>query len=531
MTQRLVFCSIKVDSFLARRVWARKTSDVMQSKTSRLSSVLPFRRLAQLLRKATTVAKNAAQLVNNPPYSLRYPTATREALALFGSAIDKLPESDAALTKKLRSIVFDSYLWTIRTRRRSIFEVLDTLRTIAATTRSTPKLQRSAGEPSTNLNILFVTSMFPGAEHGGGLRVFDMMTELADRGHRVSLYSPEDFKGTTKTLDLVKGKLASYRIVKPGFFTPTDFAAWLSREAVHYDAIHYVWPHSSALMPAGRSWTKTSVFELIESCSRRCLMDLERFLAAGNAREVENASFSLLMNWKLEHDAISSADRVIALTDADASFTSHLFDVASVDVIPQGISKTFVLDRVNETGDNAPTFGEQSAVFIGNYNHYPNKDGLLWFLNHVHPKILAQLPSFKLIVAGAGDISSVKEKLDTTPAVTFLGEVEDLVNTLQSGKICIAPLISGAGIRGKVNQYSVVRRPTVSTRIGACGTPYRHEESIMIADDPNEFAQHVVKLLTDTKLYEKIRSNASDVALEHFSWAPLIKNLEAIYAE
>jgi len=111
----------------------------------------------------------------------------------------------------------------------------------------------------------------------------------------------------------------------------------------------------------------------------------------------------------------------------------------------------------------------------------------------------------------------------------FLGEVEDLVGTLQSGKVCLAPLVSGAGIRGKVNQYSSVCRPTVSTRIGACGTPYQHEKSIMIADDPNEFASHIVRLITDRSLYETIRSNANKVAIENFSWKPLINNLENIY--
>jgi glycosyltransferase involved in cell wall biosynthesis len=51
----------------------------------------------------------------------------------------------------------------------------------------------------------------------------------------------------------------------------------------------------------------------------------------------------------------------------------------------------------------------------------------------------------------------------------------------------------------------------------------------MIADDPNEFASHIVRLITDRSLYETIRSNANKVAIENFSWKPLINNLENIY--
>lgn len=488
-------------------------------------------RLKHRTKKLLLAGRRLAQDTVNQRLALHYPEACREAFELVRQAGDRLPEEHAPLTRRYLSAIFDSYIWRCGRWNRSIFDVLKTAQTIATPITSDARIERRQRGVQEKLKILFVTSMFPGTEHGGGLRVFDMITELANRGHQVSLYSPEDFGGSTKTLDLLRGRLSSLRLVKSGYFLPRDFAGWLKREGVHYDAIHYIWPASSALMPTGKEWTRNSVFELIESCSRRCLMDLERYLKEGHPDGIEKAAFYLFDNWKLEHDAIFNADRVIALTDADALFTSKVFGIPQIEVVPQGISKTFILDRVGTAQDIPPSFGEHSAVFIGNYNHYPNKDGLKWFVSNVLPKVTARVPSFKLVIAGAGDVSSIKGLIESTPAIVFLGEVDDLVGTLQSAKICLAPLISGAGIRGKVNQYSCVRRPTVSTRIGACGTPYLHEESIMIADDPKEFADHIIRLLGDNQLYEKIRSKASTVALESFSWGPIIRNLEAIYAE
>lgn len=492
------------------------------------------RRLDQIITRIDRQGSRLESHISKPSFSERFPFASEEAYGLFKLAVSRLPEVDSSLLRQYSAVAFDSLLWAARKKNLSMLELLPQLKTLAEPT-ARPHATKSASPAALvsnqpqGLKVLFVTGMFPGIEHGGGLSVFDMIVELASRGHEVSLYTPEDRKDSTKTLELLKPHLKSYRIVQAGQFRASDYESWLRREDAQFDAIHYVWPNCASLIPSGRTWTRTSLFELIESCTRRCLIDIERFLGARRVEALERSVLELVTNWKLEQEAIAASDEVIALTDTDADFSSQVFGVSEVGIIPQGISQTFVLDRVAGDPDTSPSFGDQSAVFIGNYNHYPNKDGLLWFLNNVHDRVLAEVPSFKLVVAGAGDVTDIQAPLAAKRSVIFLGEVEDLVGTLQSGKVCLAPLISGAGIRGKVNQYSSVRRPTVSTRIGASGTPYQHEQSIMIADEPDKFASHIVRLLTDRNLYETIRSNANKVALENFSWKPLINNLENIY--
>ena len=73
------------------------------------------------------------------------------------------------------------------------------------------------------------------------------------------------------------------------------------------------------------------------------------------------------------------------------------------------------------------------------------------------------------------------------PSVVFVGRVDDILEPLGNARICVSPLISGAGFRGKINQYSAVGRPTVSTSIGVSGTPYVNGESVVIADRPEAF--------------------------------------------
>ena len=60
--------------------------------------------------------------------------------------------------------------------------------------------------------------------------------------------------------------------------------------------------------------------------------------------------------------------------------------------------------------------------------------------------------------------------------------------------------------------------------------PYVHGESILIADDPSEFANHVIRLLTDADLYKNMTTAAEAINAKHYSWDQSIQKLERIYA-
>lgn len=449
----------------------------------------------------------------------------------FVSALQNIPLRDSPLLQKYWHVVFDALVWRSLERGKGLTRLMEALESICAPhageAATTEKLhEETAGRP---LHILFVTAVFPSAEHGGGLRVFDMIDELHRRGHEVSLFASEIYSGSASA-SLLARRLKKCRIVKHGQFAASSYAQWLADESLRYDVIHYVWPGSARLLAAGKLWTAKSVFELIESCTRRCLLDVERLLAERRFDAIGPVAMELLDHWHLECEGVRQADETIALTQADAEFTEQLFGKSSVPVVPTCLSRTFVMDQCDASQDSAPAFGEASAMFIGNFSHYPNKDAIRWFMQQVHAKVLAACPDFKLGIAGAGDVKDLRKEFASHHAsVRFVGEVPDLVEVLRSAKICLAPLISGAGIRGKIQQYSYVGRPTVSTTIGVCGTPFRHGESILIADDPDAFAQQIVRLLTDAALYESVRMQAKRVALEHFSWAPHIDHLEQIY--
>lgn len=376
------------------------------------------------------------------------------------------------------------------------------------------------------LNVLFVTGQFPSVIHGGGLRIIDLASELAARGHGVGLFSVSNpHVSDSKVSDC----LASCKLVSREQFTPSTFREWLARQPVRYDVIHYVWPHCASLVEAGRAWTRKTVFELIECCTRRSVIDMRLLLERGELKTCGPRMIDLLENWSMELRASRASDEIVALTASDAAFAQQIFSVPAPVIIPTCVSRTAIAVPADTTPDAGAIWGERSAVFIGNFDHYPNRDGVAWYLANVHELIVRRLPGYSLTIVGAGNAKNLKPLLRGCRSVRYVGPVEDLLGALRAARVCLSPLISGAGIRGKLLQYAYVGRPAVTTTLGASGTPFEHGTSIMIGDDPESFAEHVVRLLSDGQLYEAVRHQARLITEKYFSWAPHIDFLERVY--
>jgi glycosyltransferase involved in cell wall biosynthesis len=139
------------------------------------------------------------------------------------------------------------------------------------------------------------------------------------------------------------------------------------------------------------------------------------------------------------------------------------------------------------------------------------------------------IPGYKLLAIGRGDIPKLRALAQDDPSIVFTGRVDSVVPEIRKAEVCIAPLISGAGLRGKINQYTTCGRPTVSTTIGAAGMPYVNGQSILIADQPKEFSKHMIELLRNETLRMKITAQAKKVLEEHFCWKRNIQQLETIF--
>jgi glycosyltransferase involved in cell wall biosynthesis len=74
-------------------------------------------------------------------------------------------------------------------------------------------------------------------------------------------------------------------------------------------------------------------------------------------------------------------------------------------------------------------------------------------------------------------------------------------------------------------------KAVVSTSIGAEGLPVRPGENILMADDPDAFAQSVVSLLRDATRRREIGLAARKLVAENYSWARIAEDFATVLAE
>jgi glycosyltransferase involved in cell wall biosynthesis len=72
--------------------------------------------------------------------------------------------------------------------------------------------------------------------------------------------------------------------------------------------------------------------------------------------------------------------------------------------------------------------------------------------------------------------------------------------------------------------------PVVSTRIGAEGLPVHDGKDIILADDPQSFARHLVQLLRDGHRRRALGAAGRRLTTENFSWDVVARRFGEICA-
>ena len=112
--------------------------------------------------------------------------------------------------------------------------------------------------------------------------------------------------------------------------------------------------------------------------------------------------------------------------------------------------------------------------------------------------------------------------------IIYVGFVKEANEEISKYQIAVSPLITGAGFRGKLIQYSILSKPTVATSISCAGLPFKPGEHILIADDAQTFIKSVINLLKDQSLQKKISKKSYDLISSKYTWE---SNIDRIMLE
>ena len=166
-------------------------------------------------------------------------------------------------------------------------------------------------------------------------------------------------------------------------------------------------------------------------------------------------------------------------------------------------------------------------VFTGSLEYYPNVDAVLFFAKNCWPRIRAKLPGAIWQIVGKNPLPEVK-RLAELPGVHVAGSVEDTRPYIASSQVAIAPLAIGSGTRLKILEAFAMRKAVVSTSIGCEGLMIEPGKHLLVADQPEAFADAVIDLLGNRRLRQELGSAGRNLVESSYSWQQSSNRLLAI---
>jgi glycosyltransferase involved in cell wall biosynthesis len=212
-----------------------------------------------------------------------------------------------------------------------------------------------------------------------------------------------------------------------------------------------------------------------------------------------------------------SPDEASLLIAQEVGLAAGVDAVLAVSRTEQALFREYGAPNVVLVGypaEPAPTprgFAEREGLlFVGRVaeDGWPNADSLVWYRDHVLPRLAERGWPLTLTIAGKTGARQLAEHADKR--MHFLGVVDDLVPLFDKARVFIAPTRFAAGTAAKLYEAAAHGVPIVATRLLAEQLGWEPGEDLLACEvgDADAFADHIVALYTRPDLWERLRENA-----------------------
>ncbi len=211
-----------------------------------------------------------------------------------------------------------------------------------------------------------------------------------------------------------------------------------------------------------------------------------------------------------ERKVWQQATRCAAVAINDANVITRIKGSNKVDLVENGVN----IDLVPV---GYPALIKKRILFVGNFSHKPNVDGILFFLRYIFPIIKEKIGDVVVDIVGEnppGEILSMPNLKD----INTFGYVDDLRPFYERAMLSICPIRIASGSRIKILEALAYGHPVVSTRIGCSGLDVVDREHILIADSPSDFAQAICLLIESRELRRQIGRKGRRQVQEKYDW-------------
>ncbi|MGL6211676.1 MAG: glycosyltransferase [Paracoccaceae bacterium] len=290
---------------------------------------------------------------------------------------------------------------------------------------------------------------------------------------------------------------------------------YLQENAHQFDAVYITRYHVAKNLVGTIRSANPRAKILLNNADLHFLRQMRAAHADGNADKMAEAELVR----EAEIGVMRTVDLVLSYTEIEhAVIQSHSQNAVRVMKCP------WVVDLPPAP---PPRKGRRGLSFLGNFLHFPNVDGAEWVAREVMPAVASVLPGTQLSIYGSGMGDSIRAL--ASPNILPVGFVKDVSQAFDPHLVFLAPLLSGAGIKGKVLGAMAAGIPCVLSPIAAEGIGLRSGTDCLIARSTADWVDAIQRLHLDADLWQAISENARAYVGSAFSFTNARADMRAAF--
>ena len=253
-------------------------------------------------------------------------------------------------------------------------------------------------------------------------------------------------------------------------------------------------------------------------------IDYQDVFSMGMKRRCDIAPFYMKPFFNMEYRRLKRYEHDI-FDDFDVKTIISLPDREHIDhpkkdeilIVPNGVDHEYYTPRECEK--------KYDIVFTGNMSYAPNVNAVEYLANYILPLVWKKLPDAKMYIAGATPDPRVKKV--ASDRIIISGWLDDMRDAYAQSKIFIAPMRIGTGLQNKLLEAMAMRLPCITTTLANNSLLASEEENeILVGDNEQELAEHIITLLTNKDKADEIAQNGYDFVHRVYDWGMATKIME-----
>jgi glycosyltransferase involved in cell wall biosynthesis len=212
-----------------------------------------------------------------------------------------------------------------------------------------------------------------------------------------------------------------------------------------------------------------------------------------------------------ERRVVRTVSATVVVGDTDAAVLRRISGRPTVYVVPNGVTLPPLVVK-------DPEAAQPTVIFTGVMSFEPNIAAVRFFADAVWPAVRTAIPDARFLIAGRAPTAAVRRLADR-PGIQVVPDVEAMEQVLREAWVAVAPMRSGTGIKNKVLEAWSCERPVVMSDLATNGLTLDDSARSLVADDPAEFAGHVVRLLKSPAERRRLGRAGYALAAASHTWA------------